>query len=95
VKLVLLNDLNVGQVVVSKSGRDKGRLFFIIEIINEEYVLIADGDYRKLDKAKLKKVKHLMKYKYASEDIRNKISNKEYMNDAFLRYELDRLKSKL
>jgi ribosomal protein L14E/L6E/L27E len=95
VKLVLLNDLNVGQVVVSKSGRDKGRLFFIIEIINEEYVLIADGDYRKLDKAKLKKVKHLMKCKYASEDIRNKISNEKYINDAFLRYELDRLKSKL
>ncbi|CAH2215201.1 KOW domain-containing RNA-binding protein [Tepidibacter aestuarii] len=92
---MLLNDLNVGQVVISKSGRDKGRLFFIIKIVNKEYVLIADGDYRKLDKAKLKKVKHLTKYKYASEDIGNKILNKEYINDAFLRYELDRLKSKL
>ncbi|MEJ8552950.1 KOW domain-containing RNA-binding protein [Tepidibacter sp. Z1-5] len=92
---MLLNDLNVGQVVISKSGRDKGRLFFIIDIVNKEYVLIADGDYRKLDKAKLKKVKHLIKNKYASEDIRNKILNKEYINDAFLRYELDRLKSKL
>jgi len=92
---VLLNDLNVGQVVISKSGRDKGRLFFIIKIVNKEYVLISDGDYRKLDKAKLKKVKHLTKNKYASEDIRNKILNKEYINDAFLRYELDRLKSKL
>ncbi len=92
---MLLNDLNVGQVVISKSGRDKGRFFFIVDIINEEYVLIADGDYRKLDKAKLKKVKHLKKNKYASEDIGNKISNREYINDAFLRYELDRLKSKL
>lgn len=92
---MLLNDLNVGQVVISKSGRDKGRLFFIIKIVNKEYVLISDGDYRKLDKAKLKKVKHLTKNKYASEDIRNKILNKEYINDAFLRYELDRLKSKL
>ncbi|WP_099191176.1 KOW domain-containing RNA-binding protein [Tepidibacter mesophilus] len=92
---MLLNDLNVGQVVISKLGRDKGRLFFIIKVVNEEYVLIADGDYRKLDKAKLKKVKHLIKYKYASEDIENRILNKEYINDAFLRYELDRLKSKL
>jgi ribosomal protein L14E/L6E/L27E len=92
---VLLNDLNVGHVVISKSGRDKDRLFFIIEVINKDYVLIADGDYRKLDNAKLKKVKHLTKYKYASEDIRTKILNKEYINDAFLRYELDRLKSKL
>lgn len=92
---MLLNDLNVGQVVISKAGRDKGKLFFIVDIINEEYVLIADGDYRKLDKAKLKKVKHLIKNKYASEDISNKISNRDYINDAFLRYELDRLKSKL
>jgi ribosomal protein L14E/L6E/L27E len=92
---VLLNDLSVGQVVMSKSGRDKGRLFFVLKIVNDEYVLISDGDTRKLDKPKLKKVKHLIKYKLISKDVKNKILSSEDFNDAFLRCELKRLRPML
>ncbi|SHK27977.1 KOW domain-containing RNA-binding protein [Tepidibacter formicigenes] len=92
---MLLNDLSVGQVVMSKSGRDKGRLFFVLKIVNDEYVLISDGDTRKLDKPKLKKVKHLIKYKLISKDVKNKILSSEDFNDAFLRCELKRLRPML
>ena len=45
--------------VLSLSGRDAGRIHLIIEIIDENYVLIADGKHRKLEKPKKKKLKHL------------------------------------
>lgn len=91
---MLIDDLSVGQVVKSKSGRDKDKVFFILKIIDKEYALISDGDLRKLDKPKLKKIRHLAKYNIVSEEIKNKILDNQYINDAFLRSELKRLNVK-
>lgn len=52
-------DITVGEIVRSKAGRDAGRYFVIKEIINGGYVLIVDGDLRKLERPKKKKLKHL------------------------------------
>jgi large subunit ribosomal protein L14e len=49
----------LGAVVISKAGRDAGRCFVVLEIVNDEYVLITDGDLRKVQKPKKKKIKHL------------------------------------
>ena len=43
-----------GQVVFSKSGRDKGKAFIVYDY-NEEFVFIVDGVLRKLEKPKKKK----------------------------------------
>ena len=48
-----------GDLAISECGRDMGRLFMITEIIDENYVMIADGSKRKLEKPKKKKLKHL------------------------------------
>ncbi|MFR5833890.1 MAG: RNA-binding protein [Acutalibacteraceae bacterium] len=48
-----------GDIVYSKSGRDEGRYFAVVEIIDEGFVRIADGDLRRIKNAKLKNVKHL------------------------------------
>ncbi len=53
--------ITVGSVVFSRAGRDKGNFFVVTEIIDENYVSIVDGDIRKLDKPKRKKIKHLKK----------------------------------
>jgi len=42
----------IGRLVKSKAGRDKGRLFLILQIIDEHYVFIADGDLRPQRKRK-------------------------------------------
>lgn len=49
----------VGRLVVSKAGRDKGKPFVIIKVINDRFVLLADGELRKTDNPKMKNVKHL------------------------------------
>ena len=52
-------DLNPGDVVCSRAGHDRGRLFVVMETVDEQYVRIADGETRKIEKTKLKKRKHL------------------------------------
>lgn len=46
-------------VALSMAGRDKGRLFAIIGRESENYVLIADGRLRKVQKPKKKKLRHV------------------------------------
>ena len=48
-----------GRVVLSTQGRDEGRYFIVLEVIDENFVLMADGLTRKLANPKKKKVKHL------------------------------------
>ncbi|EFR32557.1 conserved hypothetical protein [Peptoniphilus harei ACS-146-V-Sch2b] len=52
-----------GQVVRSKKGRDEGKVYIIMEIIDDDLLLLVDGKLRKLDRPKKKKVKHLYIYK--------------------------------
>lgn len=47
-----------GMLAVSKAGHDKNEIFYIIEE-TEEYVFLADGKYRTLEKPKKKKKKHI------------------------------------
>ena len=50
---------DVGRIVLSKQGHDKGRWFMVVQGLDEKHVLIADGDSRKLQKPKKKQKKHL------------------------------------
>ena len=51
--------MEVGQIVYSKAGRDSGRYYAVVEVVDDTRVRIADGDLRRIKKAKLKNVKHL------------------------------------
>ncbi len=53
------NPLEPGRVVVSTQGHDRGRRFVVVGVVDERTVLIADGDTRKLEKPKKKKLMHL------------------------------------
>lgn len=77
--------LQKGQVVKSKAGRDKSRVFVIIDIIDDSFVLVADGDLRKLSSPKKKKVKHLIIYNTVLEEFANMLKSNEKINDATVR----------
>ena len=51
--------MELGQIVYSKAGRDSGKYYCVVEIVSEDRVKIADGDLRRIKKAKIKNVKHL------------------------------------
>ncbi len=63
-----------GQIVKSKSGHDQGNVFFVVEVLDDDYVLIADGDRRKSENPKKKKVKHLQHYNRVNENIAAKLA---------------------
>lgn len=47
-----------GMIVRSAAGRDKGKFLVVIRA-DEEFVYVADGKERKLDKPKKKRIKHV------------------------------------
>ncbi len=52
-------ELRKGIVAISKKGRDKGRLFMVLYEVDADFVVICDGDLRKLERPKKKRRKHL------------------------------------
>ena len=76
-----------GRVVLSTQGRDEGRYFVVLEVIDENFVLMADGLTRKVDHPKKKKVKHLRPKPILVEVDGAKLPNK-HLQDSDLRNEL-------
>ena len=74
-----------GLVVKSKAGRDKGDLFIVIRT-EGEFLYIANGNLRKVDRPKKKKLKHLEVTDFISEFVKNrletlgKVTNQELRN---------------
>ena len=74
-----------GLVVKSKAGRDKGDLFIVIRT-EGEFLYIANGNLRKVDRPKKKKLKHLEVTDFVSEFVKNrletlgKVTNQELRN---------------
>jgi large subunit ribosomal protein L14e len=85
------NSLEIGRVVMSKAGRDRGRYFVVVEKLDENYVMIVDGDLRKIDKAKKKKYKHLKAKKELISSIQAKILSGEPVLDSEIRRSLEAL----
>ena len=53
-------DFMIGDVVMTTAGRDKGQLFYIIEL-EQTYLHLVNGKDRSLEKPKRKKRKHAKK----------------------------------
>lgn len=64
--------VEVGRVVVSKRGRDEGRSFLVTGVIDEDFVLIADGKTHTVQKQKKKRKKHLKATELIDERMRER-----------------------
>jgi ribosomal protein L14E/L6E/L27E len=91
VLVLTTTEISKGQFVKSKSGRDKDKIFIIIEIVDEVYVRIVDGDLRRVEKPKLKKIKHLAKMNRISDDIQQKLINERKITNQMIRREIEKL----
>lgn len=80
-----MKNIEVGQVVKSKAGRDKDKIFIVLDIVDERYVYIVDGNIRKLDKPKLKKIKHLSLYNKVFKEVPYKINNNIKLSNEYIR----------
>lgn len=80
-------EVDKSSLVVSKAGRDQGQLFYVIDA-EEQYVYLADGKSRRLEKPKRKKRKHIEQIPRTESRIAEKIRNGEKVLNSELRKEL-------
>jgi ribosomal protein L14E/L6E/L27E len=84
-------EFQIGRVVLAKAGRDKGHAFIIIKRLDDDYVLIADGVGRTIDKPKKKKTKHLTPKPFLVKELKDKIEDGKQVLDADIRKSLKSL----
>ena len=87
-------EVDKSSLVVSKAGRDQGQLFYVIDA-DEQYVYLADGKSRRLEKPKRKKRKHVEQVPRTESRIAEKIRNGEKVLNSELRKELASFGQKL
>lgn len=56
----MVSRYRLGELVVSKAGRDIGKYYIIIGRESNNYVTVADGDLRRVEHPKRKNIKHLI-----------------------------------
>ena len=77
--------LEPGRVVRSLAGRDEGRYFVVLQLVeDDQFVLLADGDTRKYQHPKKKKIKHVKPCPHRMEGV-SRLLETQQLQDAHLR----------
>ena len=82
--------IEVGAIVISQMGRDEGRSFAVIQEVDSDFVLLADGGLRTMDHLKKKRRKHLKTTGIVIEDLRSRLANGETVENHEVRSWLKR-----
>lgn len=76
-----------GSLVKSKAGHDRDGIF-VVTRVDGQFVEIADGKNRRIDKPKRKKKKHLQPILYQEEKLAGKFRNGQPVRDEDIQYAL-------
>ncbi len=76
----------VGQIVKTLMGRDAGTVYVIIGVVDDRFVLIADGDKRKFDQPKRKNLQHLELQPMISSEVVHSLQESGRVTNGKLRY---------
>ena len=80
-------DINISDVVVSTAGRDSGEWFYVIAE-DQDFLFLANGKDRPLDKPKRKKRKHVQKVLRSETRVAAKILSGDKVLNGELRRDL-------
>ncbi len=81
----------LGMLVFSTAGRDFGKPYLVIQEVDQNTVLVADGHLRRLDNPKRKNIKHLSLTGLTENDIRVKLQGGTFPSNTELRKVIDEL----
>ena len=87
--------IETGSIVISKAGRDEGRLFIVVQEVDADFVMVANGNLRKMDRLKKKRRKHLKPTGTVVEELRARISQGKPVEDHEVRTWLKKEEEKL
>lgn len=88
-----ISNIQIGQYVRSRAGRDKNHIFLVLEILDHEYVNVVDGDVRRIESPKKKKLKHLDQYDQISDVVREKTKDDKKLTNLMIRKEIEKFDS--
>lgn len=81
--------VNKSDIVKSIAGRDKDRVFIVLDI-QGEFLVLADGKLRRIEKPKTKKIKHTEFITVVNSPLKQKIINGEQVLNSEIRKTLSR-----
>lgn len=64
-----MSSYKLGEIVISTAGRDQDKYYIVVDILDERYIELVDGDTRKLDNSKKKNIKHIDRTGYVAEEL--------------------------
>ena len=83
----LPDNFNISDVVVSTAGHDEGQLFYVIDM-DDQFLYLANGKDRTLDKPKRKKRKHVQKVLRSETRVAEKLIHGDKVLNSELRRDL-------
>ena len=87
--------IEIGSVVISKAGRDRGRPFLVVGVVDDDFVMVANGALRKMDRQKKKRRKHLKPTGRVVTELRARLAAGQPVEDHELRSWLSKEEEKL
>lgn len=85
-----MNKPQLGQIVKILRGRDQNKYAIIISIIDQKFLLIADGDKRKFDQPKKKNMLHLQLMDAISREVVESLAETGRVTNGKLRFSLNK-----
>ncbi|WP_188632429.1 KOW domain-containing RNA-binding protein [Lentibacillus kapialis] len=76
----------IGQVVQILQGREAGQYAVVLKLIDDRYVLLADGEKRKYDRPKKKNLHHIEVMDYISPEVQNSLLETGRVTNGKLRF---------
>jgi large subunit ribosomal protein L14e len=80
----------IGQIAFVLRGKDEGGYAVVIGIVDERFVLIADGDKKRFDRPKKKNIAHLELQSVISTEVVNSMNETGRVTNAKLRYAIQK-----
>ena len=87
--------VEIGSIVISKAGRDRGRHFLVVGVVDDDFVMVANGALRKMNRQKKKRRKHLKPTGRVATALRERLSQGKPVEDHELRTWLSEEEEKL
>ena len=87
--------IEIGSIVISKAGRDQGRRFLVVGEVDDDFVMIADGELRKMDRQKKKRRRHLKPTGIVVTELQARLAKGQPVQDHELRSWLSEEEEKL
>ena len=80
-----MKKLEVGCVIYSKAGRDAERRYLVVKVLESGFVMLVDGEIRKLVNPKKKNVRHCRFKGEVLDVLKEKLNNGKEVFDSEIR----------